>query len=221
MAICQLAKVCSTKNDLLHIAEELFVKNGYTKTSIEDILKRAKISKGGFYHHFESKGDVLHALIDREIHLVTQEVEKIVRNNQLSALEKMEQYSLRAWALLKPKGKLFLEIFHQAKDPFINEEIFNELRSHILPLLVKIVEQGIREGTMTVKYPYETVDSLMMIREGLVRVMPEIHQNQQKMLRYFMADKEIVCRTLGIKGDFISKQLESILSAHLKLNKVK
>ena len=34
---------------------ELFYKQGYYNTSIDDILKELSLSKGAFYHHFESK----------------------------------------------------------------------------------------------------------------------------------------------------------------------
>ncbi len=36
---------------------ELFYKNGYYNTSVDDILKELSLSKGAFYHHYESKED--------------------------------------------------------------------------------------------------------------------------------------------------------------------
>ena len=36
---------------------ELFYKNGYYNTSIDDILNDLSLSKGAFYYHFESKED--------------------------------------------------------------------------------------------------------------------------------------------------------------------
>lgn len=36
---------------------ELFYKNGYHNTSVDDILKELSLSKGAFYHHFDSKED--------------------------------------------------------------------------------------------------------------------------------------------------------------------
>lgn len=36
---------------------ELFYKNGYYNTSVDDILKELELSKGAFYYHFESKED--------------------------------------------------------------------------------------------------------------------------------------------------------------------
>lgn len=44
-----------TKNKLIECAAELFFKNGYNATGINDILKITELPKGSFYFHFESK----------------------------------------------------------------------------------------------------------------------------------------------------------------------
>ena len=50
------------KAALLDTARELFFTRGYAATSINDILDSQHVSKGSFYHHFESKLEVLTAL---------------------------------------------------------------------------------------------------------------------------------------------------------------
>ncbi len=53
------------RQELLRAAEELFCQQGYAGTSVQDILDATGASKGGFYHHFASKEEVLTALCDR------------------------------------------------------------------------------------------------------------------------------------------------------------
>ncbi|NAS10961.1 TetR/AcrR family transcriptional regulator [Poritiphilus flavus] len=43
---------------------ELFYKQGYYNTSIDDILKELSLSKGAFYHHFESKEDFFIQIVE-------------------------------------------------------------------------------------------------------------------------------------------------------------
>ena len=50
------------KQEILKVAEELFCKNGYEKTSIQNILDVLHSSKGSFYHHYESKESLLEAM---------------------------------------------------------------------------------------------------------------------------------------------------------------
>ena len=41
------------KQEILKTAEMMFCRNGYEKTSIQDIIDVLHSSKGSFYHHFE------------------------------------------------------------------------------------------------------------------------------------------------------------------------
>lgn len=50
------------KRELLDAAEKLFFSKGYAATTINDILETQSCSKGSFYHHFDSKLQVLSAL---------------------------------------------------------------------------------------------------------------------------------------------------------------
>lgn len=50
---------------------ELFYKQGYYNTSVDDILKSLSLSKGAFYHHFNSKEDFFISIIQN---LVVQKV---------------------------------------------------------------------------------------------------------------------------------------------------
>ena len=43
---------------------ELFYKNGYYNTSVDDILKELSLSKGAFYYHFDTKEDFLIQIIE-------------------------------------------------------------------------------------------------------------------------------------------------------------
>lgn len=53
------------RQELLNAAEMLFCQKGYEGTSVQDILNVLHLSKGGFYHHFTSKEEVLRALCER------------------------------------------------------------------------------------------------------------------------------------------------------------
>lgn len=50
------------RQEMLTVAEKLFCAKGYEATSVQDILDVMHASKGGFYHHFASKEDVLKTL---------------------------------------------------------------------------------------------------------------------------------------------------------------
>lgn len=54
----------STVEAILQAAEELFLKDGFAKTTVEDILRRAGIGTGSFYDYFPNKTAVALALLE-------------------------------------------------------------------------------------------------------------------------------------------------------------
>lgn len=50
------------RQEMLNAAEKLFCSRGYEATSVQDILNVLHASKGGFYHYFASKEEVLKTL---------------------------------------------------------------------------------------------------------------------------------------------------------------
>jgi TetR/AcrR family transcriptional regulator, transcriptional repressor for nem operon len=55
----------ATRTRLLDAAEKLVIDHGYAATSVDDVIAAAGSSKGAFFHHFASKGDLARALVAR------------------------------------------------------------------------------------------------------------------------------------------------------------
>ncbi len=51
-----------TRQRILDVALDLFVEQGYEKTSLREIAERVGVTKAALYYHFESKDDILLAL---------------------------------------------------------------------------------------------------------------------------------------------------------------
>ena len=51
------------RNSLLDSAFSLFIRNGFSKTSISDIVNAAGVAKGTFYLYFKDKYDIRNHLI--------------------------------------------------------------------------------------------------------------------------------------------------------------
>jgi len=59
-----------THEALLAAARSIFAAKGYGATSLEDIVARTRLTKGAFYHHFDSKAALLEAVytdMEREL----------------------------------------------------------------------------------------------------------------------------------------------------------
>ena len=94
------------KMELVEIAERLFVEHGYEETSIDDILKAADLSKGGFYHYFSSKEEVLRESISSLMDAVRSELETTAADPALNALDKLNVFLQKRRLLQMPKRDL-------------------------------------------------------------------------------------------------------------------
>lgn len=54
----------STRQALVDSAVELFTKRGYAGTSLDEVAKRARVTKGALYHHFSGKQALFEAAFD-------------------------------------------------------------------------------------------------------------------------------------------------------------
>src|SRR5438128_3469885 len=80
------------RNAILDVAQLLVYTKGYEQMTIQDILDDLQISKGAFYHYFDSKQALLEALIERLLEEIVQHILPIVHDPHLPALEKLQRY---------------------------------------------------------------------------------------------------------------------------------
>lgn len=75
-------------NKIIHSAEKEFAKKGFTKTTVDDIVKKAGTSKGSYYHHFKGKDDVIKFMITNVTYIITQTVEENIEKLKIVSSQK-------------------------------------------------------------------------------------------------------------------------------------
>lgn len=139
----------------------LFFKNGYERTSVQEIIKSVGVAKGTFYHYFNSKVDLLDALTKRMYKQSLPPLEAIIADETLSAVEKFEQFfeENNQW---KRTNKGFLletvRVIYQDENILFREKMRKEALKLGIPLLAQIIEQGVEEEVFDVLYAHETAE---------------------------------------------------------------
>ncbi|MEX0844636.1 MAG: TetR/AcrR family transcriptional regulator [Balneolaceae bacterium] len=87
-----------TRQQILDAAFELFANNGFSKTSIAAVAKKAGISKGLIYHYFDSKEAILEGIFNQLIEL-SEEVLNV--DDDVSPKEKMKQVLEHTFQFIK------------------------------------------------------------------------------------------------------------------------
>ena len=63
-----------SRQEILHTAGRLFQQQGYDATSMNDIAAALKLSKGGLYHHFQSKDEILFHIMPHAMDITEERV---------------------------------------------------------------------------------------------------------------------------------------------------
>ncbi|MFU8822461.1 MAG: TetR family transcriptional regulator [Gammaproteobacteria bacterium] len=59
------AEADATRESLLDAAEQVFLERGVSSTTLEQIAKRANVTRGAIYWHFKNKSDLFRAMLER------------------------------------------------------------------------------------------------------------------------------------------------------------
>ena len=66
--------VVDSRQEILRTAARLFQQRGYDATSMNDVAAALKLSKGGLYHHFQSKDQILFEIMNHAMDITEQRV---------------------------------------------------------------------------------------------------------------------------------------------------
>jgi len=66
--------VTDSRQEILRTAARLFQQQGYDATSMNDVAATLKLSKGGLYHHFQSKDEILFYIMNHAMDITEERV---------------------------------------------------------------------------------------------------------------------------------------------------
>ncbi len=143
-------------DEILDAALSLIQGKGYAQMTIRDLLDALQISKGAFYHYFDSKQALLEALISRMVEQIMAVLRPIADDAGLPALLKLETvFGAAAGWKGERVGVLsgLLAVWYADENVLVREKLKEAATAQFAPLLRGIIAQGVAEGTMAPAYP--------------------------------------------------------------------
>jgi len=189
------------KRELLLIAEKLFIEKGFQQTSVDDILLASGISKGGFYHYFKSKDELLSESINSLLDEVAVMLQKIADDDKLGAKDKLNRFFIEKSEFQSSKYE-YAKLLGAIMQTEVSQYIFYcSMSNKLVPPLAQIISQGAEEGVFDVEFPEETADILIRVISSVVQ-SPLYYSNRnvtEKHKRYVDSVQCVISRTLGLK----------------------
>jgi AcrR family transcriptional regulator len=195
------------RKEILDTAEKLFFTRGYDSTSVDSIIDTIKVSKGTFYYYFKSKEELLDTLAFERAQTAFAEIDAIVFENELNALERMNLYfrQSKSWKLENREMlKALIKMLYAPSNLLLREKFMEKQLEMAKPTLTRIVKQGVDEGLFHTPYPGDISEILFTLFGNvgtscstLMLTVEEHPENIDLLLHKFEVYQDLFERVLG------------------------
>lgn len=153
----------NTKNRILDAALELFAEKSYHEVSLDEIARKAGVSKGGLFHYFPSKYDLAKEVLFREAERIRKLVTAMLRE-KASLEEKLRLLvdSSLELVLENPKlSRFYLEVYEEAMKRGNGFDEWRELARDYLRVIAGVFEE------MGAEKPFERAMLFAALLDGI------------------------------------------------------
>lgn len=137
-------------DEILDTALDLFLAQGFHRTTVEQIARGAKLSKGAVYLYFASKPDILLALVRRAVGAMAERAASHLRQHQgdpCLALRELFHVLTKLAQQDQSFAKVPRLIIHEApSSPEVAQLYRDEVIAKVLPALMDLLERGMHAG---------------------------------------------------------------------------
>ena len=158
------------RTQLLDTAEELFFTLGYDASSVDMIIGAAGVSKGAFYHHFDSKESLLAALADRMVDRTLEQTREAMGRPFPDALTRLNAFwgeSRRLKVEIAPVVRTSLRAVFRPENIGLRYRINAATIAKVAPLLAQVLEEGMKEGLFDIPDARGCAEMLLHLGTGV------------------------------------------------------
>ncbi|CAA2144975.1 TetR/AcrR family transcriptional regulator [Methylobacterium bullatum] len=120
------------RQDILDAAETCFVRNGFHRTTMQDLARQAGMTAGNIYHYFKSKEAVVLGLAERE------------RGHGMTLVEEMERAGDRRGALMRILERYFAQATRESA--VLRVDLWSEATRN--PDIAAMIDRGETEARL-------------------------------------------------------------------------
>ncbi|MFD1781347.1 TetR/AcrR family transcriptional regulator [Fredinandcohnia salidurans] len=182
------------KQLIMEKALELFAKQGFEATSVQQITDQCGISKGAFYLSFKSKDELIIALIDQFMEQIFSDIDHLVRNKKDTENLLFEYYYVSFQSFKEHSH--FANILMKEYTQSLNEKLI--LKMHYYDklgntVILMMIDRIYGEKAEHIKY------DLLYCIKGFMRMYSELFLYQLVPL-----DIDLLCQSLVEKTDLLA-----------------
>ncbi|MHB1317861.1 MAG: TetR/AcrR family transcriptional regulator [Anaerolineae bacterium] len=159
-----------TRASILGAAQAAFGELGYDRASVAEVCLRAGVTKGAFYHHFESKQALFFELLDGWLEDMDARLDAFAGQTSDVPAQLVAMTGVLGHVLTSAREQLpiYLEYLTQAlRDPALRQATVSPYyRFHTR--IADMIRRGIAEGTLQNVPPEATASTILALVMGLL-----------------------------------------------------
>ncbi|MGA7987909.1 MAG: TetR/AcrR family transcriptional regulator [Candidatus Dormiibacterota bacterium] len=204
-----LAEQTVRRDAFIDVAQHLIQTKAYEQMSVQDILDGVGASRGAFYHYFDSKQQLLDAVVTRMGEAAIASLDSTVRDPSLSALAKLQRVfsGIAGWKAERRDLVLGIaEIWLSDDNALVREKLRQRMMQDLAPVLGSIIAQGKSEGVFAVSAPRDAALVLVSLMFGANLLATELFIGRrsnrvtlEEVERLLGAYAEAYERVLGVR----------------------
>ncbi len=146
------------REQIVEAGLKVFAAKGYRKTSVEDIIREAKVARATFYHYFKSKKDIfleLTGLILDNIYNIVANDFKVLPTTEKEVVERMEHALRLSFEYFRNNRAFAAVYFSEAMgmNPQLDVKVI-EFQTRASALVAGVVKEGQEKGMFRDVDPY-------------------------------------------------------------------
>lgn len=207
--------------EILRVAEGMFYQNGYEKTTVNEIIDTLGISKGGFYHHFDSKESLLQAICNQKAEESYQAALEAVRDCPGTWADKFnamfDQYGMWKQGNADFMG-LLIRVAYREDNLIMRDKLKKRSMELMLPLVNQIVRGGVEAQEFITPYPSGTGMLVLQLGSSFSDAIAGLLLNEEagpdtaKILEYLELYRYAVEQMLGAPyGSIVLYQMRQMV----------
>lgn len=193
-----------TKERLLDAALDLFSKQGYEGTNLQEIADSIGVVKSALYRHFESKEDLWDALIEKtaiyyEQHFGSASKLPVVPQTceEFKAMTlKMIDFTIHDERIIKVRKLFLIEQFRNEKAKLLTTKYFNE---GLETMFTKIFSEMIKNGSIKEYHPGMLSFEFTCPISSLIHLCDRQPEREKEVIRKIKVYIEHFISVYGIK----------------------
>jgi AcrR family transcriptional regulator len=163
--------------EFLNVAQVLFFTKGYEPTSVQAIIRGVGVAKGTFYHYFDSKQDILEAIIKRMVEQVQDVLQAIAIDASLTPVQKLEQFFKQSnqWKIDRKEALLqTAQVLYKDENVLLLEKLKEQSQITYVPIFADILGEGMADGTFDIVHPIEIAELIWLMPQAMGKLLTQV-----------------------------------------------